>query len=176
MGRDRADGRPPDCSPASGAAGSAAAGSGGRTASILLVDDDKLNRALVRAALTRCTDPLPAAARLLEAADLAGARAILAEGPVDIVLLDIRLPDGSGLELAAELSRSGRPAPPAVIALTGALEPDLRSAAMSAGCTAVLGKPYRAASLCELISAELSHRAAQCSREAAGISEIIANH
>jgi signal transduction histidine kinase/DNA-binding response OmpR family regulator len=173
MGNDRADELPPDCAPAS-EAGPAGTDSAGRPARILLVDDDELNRALVRAALTRCTDPLPAAARLLEAADLAAARAILAEGPVDIVLLDIRLPDGNGLELAAELSRSGNPAPPAVIALTGALGPDLRSAAMSAGCTAALGKPYQVASLCELISAELSHRAAQRSRDAAGISEITA--
>ena len=174
MGRDRADERPPDCSAAS-EVDPAATDSGARPASILLVDDDELNRSLVRAALARCSDPLPAAARLLEAANLAAARAILAERPVDIVLLDIRLPDGSGLELAAELSRSGKPAPPAVIALTGALETDVRSAAMSAGCTAVLGKPYRVASLCELINAELSRRAAPRSRDAAGISEITAN-
>ncbi len=160
MGNHRADEQPPDCASASMAGDLSQPGAGARPAIILLVDDDEPNRALVRAALARCTDPLPAAAQLLEAADLAGARAILAESPADIVLLDMRLPDGSGLELAAELSRSGKPDPPAIVALTGALEPELRSAAMSAGCTAALGKPYRVASLCELINAELRGRAA----------------
>jgi two-component system, OmpR family, KDP operon response regulator KdpE len=160
MASDRAGGQRPDCSPASRAADPSASGSSVRPPSILLVDDDELNRTLVRTVLARSTDPPLGAAQLLEAADLAGARAILAERPVDMVLLDMRLPDGSGLELAAELKRSGKPDPPAVIALTGTLEPDMRGAAMSAGCTAALGKPYHVASLRELINAELCRRAA----------------
>ena len=40
--------------------------------------------------------------------------------------------------------------------LTGAA-PDQRDAALAAGCTAVLGKPYEAAQLCALVSAALSN-------------------
>ena len=126
---------------------------------ILHVDDDDLNRALVRTALARSAEPLLRTARLIEAADLAHARAVLAEGPVDVVLLDMRLPDGSGLALATELKQADATAPPILVALTGAVEPDQRRAALAAGCTAVLIKPYPVASLCDLLVAHLRRRA-----------------
>jgi CheY-like chemotaxis protein len=44
---------------------------------------------------------------------------------------------------------------PAVVALTGAA-PEQGSAALAAGCIAVLGKPYKAAQLCALVRAALS--------------------
>ena len=126
---------------------------------ILHVDDDDLNRALVRTALARSAEPLLRTARLIEAADLARARAVLAGGPVDVVLLDIRLPDGSGLALAAEMKQADAAAPPILVALTGAAEADQRGAALAAGCTAVLIKPYPVASLCDLLVAQLRRRA-----------------
>ena len=126
---------------------------------ILHVDDDDLNRALVRTALARSAEPLLRTARLIEAADLTRARAVLAEGPVDVVLLDMRLPDGSGLALATQMKQSDATAPPIVVALTGAVEPDQRRAALAAGCTAVLIKPYPVASLCDLLVTHLRRRA-----------------
>jgi DNA-binding NarL/FixJ family response regulator len=48
-----------------------------------------------------------------EADTLQSARAVLRSSPADVVLLDIRLPDGSGFELAAELA--GRPGSPIVV-------------------------------------------------------------
>lgn len=167
MAGDRADAQPPDCSSGTEADDAPARNSAGRGSRILLVDDDDLNRALVRTALSRSADPRLRSALLLEAADLAGAHAALAEGRVDMVLLDVRLPDGSGLELAAELNRAGGPSPPTVVALTGAMEPAMRSAALAAGCAAALGKPYRVSSLCELITAEL-YRQADTARPSRG--------
>lgn len=41
---------------------------------------------------------------------LADAREICARADVDVLLLDIRLPDGNGLELLGDVSRRGRPA------------------------------------------------------------------
>ncbi len=124
-------------------------------ARILLVEDDAANRALVRAIVSRGAEPELQGACLVEAGDLAQARAVLADGPVDVLLLDMGLPDGNGMELAAELrdSRYGRP--PAVIAVTGNSAAQQADAAIAAGCQAVLAKPYAAADLRALLQSLL---------------------
>jgi two-component system KDP operon response regulator KdpE len=124
-------------------------------ARILLVEDDDLNQQLVRRVLARSGDPVLRSALLVQAASLAEARAALASSDVDVVLLDINLPDGNGLSLAAEMRRTGAGGP-AMVALTGA-GPEQGNAALAAGCTAVLGKPYQAAQLCALVCAALSN-------------------
>jgi two-component system KDP operon response regulator KdpE len=124
-------------------------------ARILLVEDDDLNQGLARAVLARSRDPVLQDACLVQAASLAEARAALASGTVDLVLLDMNLPDGHGLSLAAEMRRTG-PGGPAMVALTGA-GPEQGNAALAAGCTAVLGQPYKAAQLCKLVCAALSN-------------------
>ncbi len=99
----------------------------------------------------------PAADRppsVVQAGSLAEARAALALGAVDVVLLDMNLPDGNGLSLAAEVRRAGS-RHPALVALTGAAG-EQEDAALAAGCTAVLGKPYEAGQLCALVAAALS--------------------
>ena len=80
----------------------------------------------------------------------------------------MNLPDGSGLELAAELSepRGGRPpaavddgpltvadgGPPAVVAVTGDSAAGQAGTAITAVCAAVLAKPYTAAQLCGVVA------------------------
>jgi CheY-like chemotaxis protein len=123
-------------------------------ARILLVEDDDLNQRLVRTVLARSGDPVLRSACLVQAASLAEARAALATSAVDVVLLDMNLPDGHGLSLAAEVQRTGSGGP-AIVALTGA-GPEQGDAALAAGCTAVLGKPYKAAQLCALVCAALA--------------------
>ena len=121
---------------------------------VLLVEDDELNQALVRAILARSASPVLRGAQLATAGSLAQARVALAADAIDIVLLDMRLPDGSGLELAAELQHPSDRVPPAVIALSGAAA-EQREAALAAGCAAVLGKPYSSAELASLLVAHL---------------------
>ena len=65
-------------------------------ARILLVEDDDLNQRLVRTVLARSDDPVLRNACLVQAASLAEARAALATSAVDVVLLDMNLPDGHG--------------------------------------------------------------------------------
>ncbi len=120
---------------------------------VLLVEDDALNQELVRVILGRSADPVLAGAELAVAGSLAQARAVLAADAIDVVLLDLHLPDGSGLDLVAEIWRDGDRASCVVIALSGAKEQ--YEAAMAAGCAAVLGKPYRADELCRQIVAHL---------------------
>jgi signal transduction histidine kinase/CheY-like chemotaxis protein len=122
-------------------------------AEILLVEDDDLNQALVPAILARSDQPHLQDAHVTVAGTLAQARAVLAERHFDLVLLDMRLPDGSGLPLAAELRDQEGPAV-AVIALTGAPAEHLDDA-LAAGCLAVLGKPYSVAELREVVAAHL---------------------
>jgi CheY-like chemotaxis protein len=119
------------------------------TVRILLVEDDELNQALVKAVLARASDPALSGAQLTVAGTVAQARAALSGGQFDVVLLDMRLPDSAGIFLATELRLSSEAAP-AVIAVTGAAA-EHGSAALAAGCAAVLGKPYTADELCDVV-------------------------
>jgi two-component system KDP operon response regulator KdpE len=113
---------------------------------ILLIEDEGPNRALARAVLTRSKDPRVAGIVLLEAPNLATARQILGSQQVDLVLLDVRLPDGDGLALAAELHErmKGRPI---VVVLSASVLPSERDAALRSGADAFLAKPYHPSEL-----------------------------
>lgn len=114
---------------------------------ILLVEDNELNRALVRAILTRADDPTLRGAQLLEAHNLTQARAVVAHERLDAVLLDVQLPDGSGLTLLDDFAARADERRPAVIAVTGGVLPEQLAAAVAAGCDAVLEKPFVSAEL-----------------------------
>ena len=75
---------------------------------VLLVDDETL---FVKAA---CKLLERAGFQAVGASSLADARRSLASVQPSLMVLDVRLPDGSGLELLAEL-RGRAPAPPIVI-------------------------------------------------------------
>jgi CheY-like chemotaxis protein len=126
---------------------------------ILAVDDDPLNRALIRAILDRAAEPAVRDAVIHEAATLAEGRAVLAREPVDLVLLDMHLPDGLGLSLAAELRAQPSEARPAVLALTASVLPAEQQAALDAGCDAFLAKPYPPAALVAAIGELVARRA-----------------
>ncbi|GAB7050713.1 response regulator [Catenuloplanes indicus] len=129
------------------------------TARILLVEDEELNRVLVRAVLARADDPGVRDARLVEAGTLAAARDVLRHpDQVDVVLLDMNLPDGSGLDLATELAAIATTGKPKVIALTASVLPSDRAAAIEAGCDGFLDKPYAAADLVTVIADHLPDR------------------
>ena len=122
---------------------------------VLLVEDEELNRVLVRAILTRAAVATLRQAELVEVGSLELARSVLGRQPVDVVLLDVNLPDGNGLTLASDLRES--PARPRVIALTASVLPHERAAAMSAGCDAFLDKPYAPQDLLDVLAAHLPH-------------------
>lgn len=112
----------------------------GQPARILYVEDEELNRALLRAVLQRAPDLRLRSAALLEARTLAQARAILTEREIDIVLLDVRLPDGSGLDLLREIK--SRNPNLGVIVMSASVLPEEREEAMKAGSDAFVAKPY----------------------------------
>ena len=63
------------------------------------------------------------------------------------VILDINLPDGSGIELRHGLNDAGIAVP--VIYMTGNEDPAIRKAALNSGCIAFLTKPFSAQELIE---------------------------
>ena len=81
---------------------------------VLIVDDEALARLRLRGLVESVTDPR--AQVVGEAADAAGAITLLASKAVDVLLLDIRMPGRSGLQLADALRR--QPQPPAVVFVT----------------------------------------------------------
>jgi two-component system KDP operon response regulator KdpE len=127
---------------------------------ILLVEDEDLNRTLVKAVLARASVEKVRAAQVIDAGTLATARAQLTTEDVDLVLLDMNLPDGNGLTLARELaSGGGVPAGrkrPVVVAVTASVLPQDRAAAIEAGCDGFLDKPYAAADLVAIVAEHLA--------------------
>ena len=67
-------------------------------------------------------------------------------GDVQLLLLDLGLADGDGLEVLAQL-RARSAVPPIVVALTGRDEPEIIAACRAAGCREVLLKPVPAREL-----------------------------
>ena len=125
---------------------------------ILLVEDEELNRALVKAVLARADVPAVREAEVLDASNLARARERLSAEDVDLILLDMNLPDGNGLNLARELAAAAMPAgrrKPAVVAVTASVLPQDREAAIDAGCDGFLDKPYAAADLVATVARHL---------------------
>lgn len=118
---------------------------------ILAVEDHPVNVALLRAVLASAKDERIGSSELTVAGSLEEARTAVATDAFDAVILDLRLPDGDGLELLGTL-RDSRSASAPVIALTANALPADRERVAAAGCTAFLEKPYNPADLIRLLS------------------------
>lgn len=119
---------------------------------LLIVEDENLNRLLLRASIARAPDARLRSAELLEAETLSAAREMLVQKRVDLIILDVRLPDGSGLQLARELSAVPGTNRPKIVVLSASVLDADRSLANQAGIDAFLGKPYRPADLLTLLA------------------------
>jgi len=106
---------------------------------LLVVDDDVELRDLLVRALERDGHVVSAVATV------ALARAALSAGGVELVVLDLALPDGTGVDLCIEL-RNARSAVP-VLMLTAHSEIAERVRALDAGADDFLGKPFAVAEL-----------------------------
>jgi two-component system NtrC family sensor kinase len=69
------------------------------------------------------------------------AREAFASHPIDLVVLDVLLPDADGIELLREL-RSGTKAPPPVLVLSSEAEVKDRIRGLQTGADEFVGKPY----------------------------------
>ncbi|WP_020146273.1 EAL domain-containing protein [Thioalkalivibrio sp. ALJ15] len=101
---------------------------------VLVVEDQAADADLQRRSIERGVP----SAQVVVADTLKGAREALADQTFDCALVDLRLPDGNGLDLVAELRDQGRPE--AVIVLTGHGEQETVIAAFRSGADDYLTK------------------------------------
>lgn len=118
---------------------------------ILVVEDEAVNRALLQAVLRSGFAAHLGPIVVNETASLASARAAVAERLPDVVILDVRLPDGSGLDLLRELPEPGTAERPYVIVMSASVLPADRDAARRSGGDAFLAKPFMPADLIALL-------------------------
>lgn len=103
---------------------------------VLLVEDDPSIRRFVQIAL----EELPI--EFVEAATLAEARAALAAGAVRLVICDLMLPDGSGVDLLHELAAArGNASRPRLVAFSAGISAERREQLEGLGVDEVLAKP-----------------------------------
>ncbi len=103
------------------------------TATVLIVDDEETARSFISAALS------DGGYEPLEAGNLKQAHKVIDTGSADIILLDLNLPDGSGLSLLDRIALEN-PSPP-VILITAYGEVDTAVEAMKKGAQDFLQKP-----------------------------------
>lgn len=111
---------------------------------LLLVEDDASIRRFVGMALE------DSAIEVVPAPSLKDAVRALRSGPFDVVLCDLMLPDGNGLDLLRALAGADSPSPGARrVAFSAGVSAEQRQHLRAAGVHGVLGKP---ASLAELLA------------------------
>jgi response regulator of citrate/malate metabolism len=108
---------------------------------VLIVEDEPLIAEAHRTYLGRLQGfSVAAVAHTARDAMRAASEAVASETPIDLVLLDIGLPDASGIALASGLSGL-RPAPD-IIAITSERDLEMVRAAVGQGALAYLLKPF----------------------------------
>ena len=105
---------------------------------VLVIDDESDVRSVVARAL-KADDHV-----VVTASDLASARRELTGG-VDLIVLDLRLPDGFGLDLCREIRKTDSLIP--ILILTALSQVALRVEGLDAGADDFLGKPFAIAEL-----------------------------
>ncbi|HQT93163.1 MAG TPA: sigma-54 dependent transcriptional regulator [Thermoanaerobaculaceae bacterium] len=121
-------------------------------AKILVVDDDRGIREMVALALRASGH------EVLLAGDIAAAQEAVAREPVDLVICDIYMPGGTGLDLLAELQR--RPSPPRLILITARGTVETAALANRFGAFDYLAKPFDIKVLLDRVTAALAPPAA----------------
>ncbi len=121
-------------------------------AAILIVDDEPPIRRLLRTTLGAQDY------RVIEAATARDALAMLRHHQIDLVLLDLGLPDIDGLDLIGQVRRDN---PVPIVVLSSRGEEPAKVAALDAGADDYVTKPFGAEELMARIRTALRHRLQQ---------------
>lgn len=136
-----------------GTTGTAAGAAAPQAARLLLVDDDLRLTAMVGDYLRGH------GLQVQTAASLAAARQCLAAGTHDLLLLDLMLPDGDGLEFTRELRAQPRTRRLPLLMLTARGEPTDRVVGLEIGADDYLPKPFEPRELLARVKALLRRAA-----------------
>ena len=119
-------------------------------ATALIVDDERDIRELLCLALGRMDLSTHAAGTLQDA------KTLLAAQPFDICLTDMRLPDGSGLDVLRRMKSDPKMSGIPVLVLTGHGEKDVIVESMAAGACDFIVKPFKPDHVLEVAQKALS--------------------
>ena len=106
---------------------------------ILIVDDSPTIRRMVKASLAALSDD---SCEFVEASSGLEAIERLALGPVELMVLDLNMPDMHGLEVLGFVRSHSKYRQVPVIILTTRGDDASRAAALEAGATAYMTKPF----------------------------------
>jgi diguanylate cyclase (GGDEF)-like protein/PAS domain S-box-containing protein len=123
--------------------------------SLLIVDDDSMNRDLMYRRLSKRSF------RVALADSAGNALAWINSHPVDLVLLDVEMPDINGLEVLKTLRKTHSPAQLPIIMVTGRGTSDDAVAALSAGANDYVTKPIDFPVVLARIQTQLSRKHAE---------------
>ena len=124
----------------------------GERSTILIVDDEPDNRLLVRRILE-------AEHEVVEADSAAAAERVLAATPVDLVLLDVMMPEVDGFAACRAIKARTRDGFLPVLLLTALKDPGHRHQGFESGCDDFVAKPFDARELILRVRAFLRLRA-----------------
>jgi CheY-like chemotaxis protein len=112
---------------------------------VLVVDDHPISRLLFERVLE------PEGVDVIAAGSIAEAQRLLAVTAPAVVVLDLQLPDGHGLDLARRLKADPSTARCAIVACTASDDEDEEPRALAAGCAALVTKPIDTHSFASLV-------------------------
>ena len=117
------------------------------TIQVVIVDDHNL----VREGIARLIDSEPDLAVMAQASSVAGGQALVTEGGANVLVVDVTMPDGSGLTLA----RAARAANSAlgIVVLTMHNDDDTLLEALDAGASALVLKNHQPTTMLDTIAA-----------------------
>jgi two-component system NtrC family response regulator len=117
---------------------------------VLIIDDDQTIRDALSRVVTRLGHTPALAATLTEGLRQA------AGSDVDVVFLDVRMPDGNGLDAIGDIRRA--PSTPEVIVITGWGDPDGAERAMRQGAWDYIEKPPSVKTMTTPLVSAMEHR------------------
>ena len=94
--------------------------------------------------------------RVISAGSRAEGLTLVEREPLALLITDLRLPDGDGLDLVR--AARGNPTPMPSIVVTGFASEASRTAARAAGASAYLGKPFAMSAFTSLVEQTLGSR------------------
>ena len=122
--------------------------SAGKAVAVLIVDDEPPIRRFLRSSLTA------AGYRVIESEDAGGALRLLAAEKPDVIILDLGLPDRSGVDLIPEI-RNISTVP--IVVLSARHDEHSKVEALDLGADDYVGKPFGMAELMARLRAALRH-------------------